>query len=263
MPRWLSAPLEFEVNSVRRVRSIIASATPEPIRRLVRGIEARASERRLRREYSARSVEEIFSTIWRENRWGSAESRSGAGSELSATRAIREALPRIVRTRNVRTLLDAPCGDFHWMRRVDLGDCRYIGLDIVKSMIEELQRTCARGDRQFIHGNIIDGPLPPADLVLCRDCLFHLTDVQIFAAVEQFRATGARWLLTTTYLDVESNRPGITGGYRDINLMRAPFCFGPPIEVIEEGQMAGSTTIGARRGVGLWEMASVPMLRSA
>jgi len=241
-----------------RLRSIIASMTPSPIRRLIREIESRADQRRLRRDYAAKSVEEVFSQIWRENRWGSQESRSGAGSELAATRAIREALPRIVQTRGIRVLLDAPCGDFHWMQHVDLGRCRYIGVDIVSAMVDELQRTFGREDRTFLHGNIIEGPLPAADLVLCRDCLFHLTDDQIFAALRQFRATGACWLLTTTYLDVEANRPGITGGYRDINLMRPPFSFDPPLEVIEEGRMAGSTTIGARRGIALCPMTSVP-----
>lgn len=241
------------------LRSLIARVTPSPIRQLVRDMEARRSRRRLAREYGDRSTEEIFSTIWKENRWGSRESRSGAGSTLEATRGIREALPRIVKARGVRVLLDAPCGDFHWMQHVDLGGCRYIGLDIVKEMVAQLQTTFGRADREFMHGDIVQGPLPKANLVMCRDCLFHLSDEQVFSALAQFKATGASWLLTTTYPQVQVNRPGVTGGYRDINLCLPPFSLPEPTELIDEGQMTGSSTIGASRAVGLWPMSRIAL----
>src|SRR5579885_1138281 len=63
---------------------------------------------------------EIFSEIYRSNQWGASESVSGLGSELSATERVREELPKIVREFGVRSMLDIPCGDFHWMRQVDL-----------------------------------------------------------------------------------------------------------------------------------------------
>jgi len=40
-------------------------------------------------------------------------------------------------------------------------------------------------------------PAPGADPVLCRDCFIHLPTRLIRAALRNFRATGARYLLLT------------------------------------------------------------------
>lgn len=61
-----------------------------------------------------------FTSIYRNNGWGSLESRSGAGSTLASTANIRRELPGLVERLNIRTLLDAPCGDFNWMKEVAL-----------------------------------------------------------------------------------------------------------------------------------------------
>jgi hypothetical protein len=36
---------------------------------------------------------------------------------------------------DVKSLLDIPCGDFHWMRRVNLQGLSYVGADIVRELI--------------------------------------------------------------------------------------------------------------------------------
>src|SRR5215204_467455 len=74
---------------------------------------------------------EIFGEIYRKNVWGDAESRSGGGSTVEATSVARDVVGGLVRELGLRVLHDIPCGDFNWMRHVDLGDCAYIGSDIV------------------------------------------------------------------------------------------------------------------------------------
>jgi hypothetical protein len=66
-------------------------------------------------EASTRSRERLFTNIYRSNHWGGADSVSGGGSDLEQTSALRAALPGVLQRLGVRTLLDAPCGDFHWM----------------------------------------------------------------------------------------------------------------------------------------------------
>ena len=34
-------------------------------------------------------------------------------------------------------MLDIPCGDFYWMKEVDLKDIEYIGADIVDELIKK------------------------------------------------------------------------------------------------------------------------------
>src|SRR5688500_8680654 len=68
--------------------------------------------------HARRSRQEIFEQIYVSNAWGSSESLSGVGSELESTRAIREELPRLWLQYGTHSLVDAPCGDFHWMKEI-------------------------------------------------------------------------------------------------------------------------------------------------
>src|SRR5438445_555865 len=61
---------------------------------------------------------QVFTNIFRRNWWNNDESRSGWGAELRRTVSIRAALPDFVQRHSVQSLLDAPCGDFHWMKYV-------------------------------------------------------------------------------------------------------------------------------------------------
>jgi hypothetical protein len=63
----------------------------------------------------AKYVDQVsaFQQIFGENRWQSSETRRRRGSTLAYSNSLRRALGRSL---DVRVLLDAPCGDFNWMR---------------------------------------------------------------------------------------------------------------------------------------------------
>src|SRR5215471_3655990 len=56
---------------------------------------------------------EIFTGIYEQNIWKNSESRSGHGSTLEYTTAVRDALPTIFRDLKITSMVDAPCGDFN------------------------------------------------------------------------------------------------------------------------------------------------------
>ena len=64
------------------------------------------------------NINSIFTKIHDDNLWGSAESVSGSGSEFAYTKNLREKLPDLFSRYNIKKILDAPCGDFNWMRFV-------------------------------------------------------------------------------------------------------------------------------------------------
>ena len=68
----------------------------------------------------------VFDTIARQNTWGSTESISGPGSTLGATATLRKGLAEAFRVLEVRSLVDAPCGDLNWMRHVQFPFEKYI-----------------------------------------------------------------------------------------------------------------------------------------
>jgi hypothetical protein len=147
---------------------------------------------------------------------------------------IRRVLPGLVRRLGVGVFLDASCGDFHWMQHVDLWPARYIGVYIVAPVIARDQERFGRPERQFLHGDIVTTDLPAADLVMCRDCLMHLSFAEIRAALGNLGRTGAGHLLLTTFPGSERNADIGHGGWWPINLELPPFGLPAPLEIWAE-----------------------------
>jgi hypothetical protein len=116
---------------------------------------------------------------------------------MSETAAVREALPGLLRDLKVRSMLDAPCGDFNWMRSINLDLDLYVGGDIVPEIIADVRAKDGAPGREFAVLDLIADNLPKVDLILCRDCLVHLSMANIRRALDNFRRSGSTWLLTT------------------------------------------------------------------
>jgi len=178
--------------------------------------------------------ENIFAPVYEEREqpaWGSQQSRSGTGSELAATENLRLYLPELFSRLTIRTVLDAPCGDWNWMRNVNLSGVDYTGVDVVSSIVRSNSQWFSRSGVRFVHADIAKDELPTADLILCRDCWVHLSFADIAAVLENFRRSGATWLLASNSPTIEKNRNQDTGlNWRYLNLHRAPFYFPVPME---------------------------------
>ena len=118
--------------------------------------------------------EEIFTKIYHERWWGAGESASGLGSTSEYTTHLRKSLSELIKRINATSILDAPCGDFHWMKDVDVGNCKYIGVDIVRDIISHNRFLYEAPSREFHVADITQDPLPSVDLIICRDCFIHL-----------------------------------------------------------------------------------------
>ena len=183
---------------------------------------------------SSGAREEHFTGFWRDNVWGDAESRSGAGSSLEQTAVLRDALPPLLRDLGVRSLLDVPCGDFAWMQNVDLAGIDYVGGDIVGAMIDELDRTYGRSDRRFVRLDVISDTVPRVDAVMVRDLFLHLPNAKVLEALRNVRASGATYLLASTYPAAASNPDVEMGRHRFPNLTLPPFSLPTPERVVDE-----------------------------
>ncbi len=201
------------------------------------------------------STQNIFVEIFQTNKWRSA-SRSGSGSSIAATTPVRDALRALIPGLGVRVLLDAPCGDHNWMRLVDWDLDAYIGVDIVPAVIEENRMRCTHTRKTFMVADITRDALPASDLVLCRDCLGHLTDDDALAAVRNIKASGARYLLATTFFALAENPPGSTGGWRPVNLQRPPFNLPRPLLLVPERTYHPADRY-SDKSLGLWPLAEL------
>jgi SAM-dependent methyltransferase len=195
---------------------------------------------------------------------GKVRSRSGSGSTLEATAALRAALPGLLARHGVKRFLDAPCGDWFWMRHVDLGDVHYTGGDIAREVLDGVIAEHAGEGREFIHLDITADPLPQADMMMCRDCLFHLKWWLRWRFFENFVASGIPWLLTSMHHTRVNRRLKKNGGFAPFNPCAAPFNFADPLETISESGEINldpaflDTARGRRqRSMGLWSRAQV------
>lgn len=199
---------------------------------------------------------QLFTDFFRRNKWDGRQSLSGTGSDADQTRVIVRELPLLLRRLGVCRVLDVPCGDFAWMKQVDLAGIEYLGADIVAPLIEANRRRHARPGVEFQVLDLIRDRLPAVDLVLCRDCLVHLPFAQAQQALANIAASGARYLLTTTFTGRSENADIPTGKWRALNLQRPPFDLPPPLEIINE-QCTEKDGRYADKSLGLWPLTAL------
>ena len=203
-----------------------------------------------------KQMQSTFAPFYSENRWGDSESVSGPGSSLERTAKLRSELPALLEEIGARTLLDAPCGDFNWMQRTTLDLEQYIGVDIIPELIAQNQSLYSNERTRFVLLDLTRDKLPRVDVILCRDCFIHFSNRHIATAINNFKRSGATYLLTNTYPDWRENKNIRTGDFRYINLLTPPFNFPPPLKQIEEklpdeqAQFFGKT-------LALWKLADL------
>lgn len=176
------------------------------------------------------SAANVFDEIGRVNYWGSGESLSGLGSELAFTLTYRKELARCLADHQIGSIFDAPCGDLNWMSTF-LSDypVTYAGGDISTEVI--FRARAAHPDLNLRVFDITADAFPRADLWHCRDCLFHLPFAAIRHAFENFATSRIDHALITSHRAriVHRNLDVGYGGFRLLDLERAPFLLPPPL----------------------------------
>ena len=181
-----------------------------------------------------------FEEIYKTSYWGSKDSASGVGSTLNYTRPLREWLIKKINDLDIKNVVDAPCGDFHWMKDVVKNvNVNYVGLDIVDALIAFNNKSYKNEKIIFETKDICNDQIPNCDLLIVRDCLFHLSYSHIDSFLRNIYKCEYEYLLTTTHIveDNFSNSDIITGDFREINLFSRPFLFNRDhvIDYITEG----------------------------
>jgi hypothetical protein len=192
-----------------------------------------------------------FARIHETNYWASGESRSGEGSTLEATTDVRLALQDFILEHRVTSMLDVPCGDFNWMRHVEM-NIPYVGGDIVEAIITRNRELYENPVRTFEVIDLTSSTLPRCELVFTRDCLNHLSIEDITRAIANIRASGARYLAVTQFPEEMSNRNQESGfHYRALNFQLLPFNWPSPLTTIKDSSHPG-------KYMAFWETERLP-----
>lgn len=181
------------------------------------------------------------------------ETANGPGSKIENTAAVRAWLPRIITTYTITSMLDAPCGDWNWMRYTDLGDVHYIGYDVEPTILDIARaRTAGRPNTEFRNINLLTARrLPKVDLIWCRDLAIHLPLDEAARLVAKF-AKAAKYVAITNHPgadnyrdlppDGHDNRPGYWS--RGLDLEAAPFNLTRRVDSVAEAQDGTTGKIG-------------------
>ncbi|RIX41252.1 MAG: hypothetical protein D3M94_20710 [Rhodocyclales bacterium GT-UBC] len=196
-----------------------------------------------------RAKARVFENIYAQNTWGCSETSSGPGATRGATRAAGLFLRQFIADKGIHSLLDAGCGDVNWAWESTQALTYYFGIDLVADMIDNNQTLHGwRKGHFFSVADICRDPLPRAEAILCRHVLTHQPNEEIVAALRNFVASGAVWLICNGY-EVADNADTQLGFWRPIDLTRHPFALPEPEMKVRDGAGAwlGAWSIEAIR----------------
>ena len=188
-----------------------------------------------------RNLKARFSHVYRTRAWASEQSASGPGSDRTSG-SVRQAciaLNRVVLDHGIRSIADAPCGDFNWMPAFlsDHPDIDYVGYDIVDEMIAA--NRAIHPEHRFVVLDITRRPPDQADLIFSKDMVNHLLERDVWRALANMVRSGSTYLLITSNddpgpnADIQENFGGLS---RILNLRIAPYDFPPPL--YDDGYLA-------------------------
>jgi SAM-dependent methyltransferase len=161
-----------------------------------------------------------FSYIYENDLWGQG---SGLGSFPEYTQPYVGMLQRFLHDHAIRSVVDVGCGDWEFSRLIDWTGVDYLGLDLVEPVIEANRKAFATSSIAFEVATVGE-PLPPADLVVCKDVLQHLPIAVVADYLAEFRQRFKHVLVTNdVYPDADTNAECPLGSSRAIRPDLGPF----------------------------------------
>jgi hypothetical protein len=131
------------------------------------------------------------------------------------------------------------------MKEVDLSNIRYIGAEIVESVVSANAEKFGRNNIQFIKCDAVTDVLPDADVVLIRETLFHLCFADVKELLANVLKKDRSWLLLTSDGLSSFNANIKTGDFRLLNLQARPFRLPSPAYIIDESSIRPGRHLGA------------------
>lgn len=180
--------------------------------------------------------EKIFTHIYDNQIW---QKGSGTGSYKEYTEEYRKILQEYFYDPKFHTIVDYGCGDFQIIRLIDIpSDKVYIGLDVVKSVIENDKKLFSKDNVRFYKiddfDKMEDLNLLSGDLLIVKDVFIHWPNAKIQKFLDTVLPNFKYSLITNDSLKEEFTRDIQLGNFRAIDITKEPFNFNKNIRLIKE-----------------------------
>lgn len=183
---------------------------------------------------------DIFNAIYTNNVWGKG---SGEGSAEELTGEYRKFLHNFLRANRIRSVVDLGCGDWQFSRHMDWSGIEYCGID-VSSVVLEATRTFSAPNIRFQEMNGIEGDLPSADLLICKDVVQHWSNADVQKLFPKLNGFCLALITNAFHPAITENQDIATGEFRPLNLLAKPFDI--------KGSYIYCFMAGEPKGVFLW-----------
>tara|TARA_A100001015_G_scaffold185967_1_gene206907 strand:+ start:86 stop:829 length:744 start_codon:yes stop_codon:yes gene_type:complete len=186
----------------------------------------------------------VFNSIYKSNHWNKSQkfdlnqSYSGPGSAANTiqTNNLILELQKFFKENNIKNILDAPCGDCAWIKKIFETDIKYTGIDVVKDLIDKNEITYKLNrNAKFYCEDLTDySYFDDYDFILMRDFFIHLPNSQIKKILTTLKNSNCKYFAFNNYERVNLNKEITTGQHRKINLLKDPFNLDSPNYKIQE-----------------------------
>lgn len=108
---------------------------------------------------------QTFQSVYTTGVWGAGgpdEFYSGIGSDDEMVEPYARVVRELIGEKRIRTIVDVGCGDFRVGRAIRTPATRYVGVDIVASLIERNRRLFGDAATQFVCLDAVESPFPRA-----------------------------------------------------------------------------------------------------
>jgi len=167
----------------------------------------------------------IFNYIYTYNLWGFG---SGSGSLSQNNKQYIDFLNQFIhRHTDIHRIIDLGCGDWQLHRHIDFKENEYVGIDIVKGVIDNNRRHYSTDKIRFKCLNFLDVDfiLPSGDLLIVKDVLQHLSNSNIRIFLDKLRTNSYKYILITNDVStINLNYLNIKDGmYKPFNIGKSPY----------------------------------------
>ncbi|MFN0245308.1 MAG: class I SAM-dependent methyltransferase [Kofleriaceae bacterium] len=176
----------------------------------------------------AKPTQKVFEDIYRNATWGSntnGRGNSGTGSTAHATLLYRTFLQQFMTDNSVKSVVDAGCGDWEFSQLLDWKGIDYKGFDIVESIVAQNTKKYGKPNILFFAASIVEKDLPPADLLISKHVLQHLSNADVATFLKQLPKYKHVLLINGVDRTTMSaaNTDIAAGGYRELDVTKPPF----------------------------------------
>ena len=123
---------------------------------------------------------QVFEKIYEKKKWGSNGTLSGEGTRPEAAAEYVLYLSNFLLAHpEINSILDIGHGDWKMWPDKYFSKFEYTGIDITSSVVDNCNRQFGNDHQRFIEADFLESELPQADLLLIKDVLIHLSNVDI------------------------------------------------------------------------------------